>query len=55
MSLANMVGVSGGIEVRRVAIYTWPFVVHVLTVAGWGEAAGFDDRCHVNRGGRVSS
>lgn len=38
-----MVGVSRGVDVRQVAIYTWPFVVYILAVAGWGEAAGFDD------------
>jgi len=43
MSLANVVGVSAGIEVRRVAVYTWPIMVDVLSDGGWGEAAGFDD------------
>lgn len=55
MSLAYVVGVSGGIQVRRVTVHTRPFVVDVLTVAGRREAAGFDDRRHVNGGGGVSS
>lgn len=55
MSLASVVRVSGWIQVRGVTVHTWPLVGDVLTVVGWGEAAGFDDRCHVNRGGRVSS
>lgn len=55
MSLANVVRVSGRTEVRRMTIHTWPLMVGVPTVVGWGEVAGFDDRCHVNRGRRVSS
>lgn len=31
------------VHVRQVAVYTWPFVVYVLAVTGWGEAPGFDD------------
>lgn len=55
MSLASVVRVSGRIQVRGVTVHTWPPVGEVLTVVGWGEAASFDDRRHVNRGGRVSS
>lgn len=53
--MTDMVGVSVGVQVRRVAVYTWLFMVDVLTVAGWGEAASFDNRCHVHRRWRVSS
>lgn len=53
--MADVVGVSVGVQVWRVAVYARPFVVDVLTVAGWGEAASFDNRRHVHRGRRVSS
>lgn len=53
MSLPDVVGIPVGVQVRRVAVHTWPFVVFVET--GWGKAAGFDHRCHVDRGGSVSS
>ncbi len=55
MSLANVVGVSRGIKLGWVTVHTWPFMSDVFAVVGWSEVAGFDDRCHVNRGGRVSS
>lgn len=41
--MADVVGVSVGVQVRRVAVYTWPFMVDVLTMAGWGEAASFNN------------
>lgn len=43
VSLADVVGVSEAMEVRRVAVGAGPFVVDVLGDAGWGEAARFDD------------
>lgn len=52
--MSNMVGVSGGVQVRRVAVHAWPFMVDVFTVVGWGEAARFDHGGHVDGGGRVS-
>lgn len=33
----------GVIQVGRVAVYTWLFVVDLLTEAGWCKEAGFDD------------
>lgn len=47
--MADVVIVPGRIHVRRVTVHSGPFVVW------WGEVAGFNDRCHVNRGRRVSS
>lgn len=55
MSLANVIGVSGRIQVRRVSVHTCLDMVDVLTVVGRGEAACFHDWCHVNGRGRVSS
>lgn len=44
-----------GVQMRRVPVQTRPLVVGVLIVAGWGEAAGFDDRRHVDGGRGISS
>lgn len=43
MRLANVIGVSGRIQVRRVSVHTWPDMVDVLAVVGRGEAACFHD------------
>lgn len=44
-----------GAQMRRVAVRTRPLVGDVLVVAGWGEAAGFDDGGHVDGGGGIRS
>lgn len=55
LKMANVVIVSGRRQVRGMTIRTWSLVGHVLCVVGWGKVAGFDNRCRVNRGERVSS
>lgn len=53
--MAIVVRVSGRAKVRWVSIHTMALMADVLGVAGRGEVAGFDNRCHVNRGRRVGS
>lgn len=53
--MAVVVGVSGGTQVRGVSVCTVAIVSPVLGVVGWGEAASFDNRGHVNRRRRVGS
>lgn len=53
--MAVVVRVSGGAQVRGVSVGTVALVAHVLGVVGRSEAAGFDNRGHVNRRRRVGS
>lgn len=53
--MAVVVGVSGGTQVRGVSVCAVALVGPVLGVVERGEAAGFDNRGHVNRGRRVGS
>lgn len=54
-NVAVVVRVSRGAQVRGVSVRAVALVTRVLGVAGRGEAAGFDDSCHVNGGRRVGS
>lgn len=53
--MAIVVRVSGRAKVRWVSVHTMALMADVLGVAGRGEVASFDNRCHVNRGRRVGS
>lgn len=53
LRLTNVVGLSGAIEVRWMAVHARLFVAGALAVVGWGKAAGFNHRRHVNGGGSV--
>lgn len=52
-NVAAAVRVSGRTKVRGVSVHAVAPMADVLGVAGRVEAAGFDNRCHVNRRRRV--
>lgn len=51
----GVIRLSRGVQMRRVAVHAWFFVVDVFVETGRGEAAGFDDGSDVDGGDGVGS